>query len=199
VSPRISEARRSARRQQIVNAAVVCFARTGFHATSMADIIAESGLSAGAVYTYFASKDDLIAATTEEVTANVADILAVLQSAHEGDTLEDIVLGVLRPLDDYPDVQAKHRIMLHAWGEASGDSEIGVLLHGVYTTMLGHAAEATAAWQARGLISPAADPAQAARVLLSLVAGYIVQTALLGPVDTAGYARAAARLLGPWA
>jgi AcrR family transcriptional regulator len=64
--PRVSQRHRDARRQQIVDAARRCFTRNGFQATSMQDIFAESGLSAGAVYGYFASKDDLVAAIVEE-------------------------------------------------------------------------------------------------------------------------------------
>ena len=60
--PRVSEAHLAARRQQILDAARVCFTRNGFHATSMQDVIAEAGLSVGAVYRYFRSKEELVAA-----------------------------------------------------------------------------------------------------------------------------------------
>ena len=47
------------RRQQILGAALACFARKGYHKTTMDDIVAESGLSKGTLYWYFESKDDL--------------------------------------------------------------------------------------------------------------------------------------------
>lgn len=47
------------RRQQIMQAALTCFARKGYHQTTMDDIVAESGLSKGTLYWYFKSKDDL--------------------------------------------------------------------------------------------------------------------------------------------
>jgi len=47
------------RRQQIMEAALACFARKGYHKTTMDDIVAESGLSKGSLYWYFKSKDDL--------------------------------------------------------------------------------------------------------------------------------------------
>src|SRR5262249_59255610 len=57
--PRVSEAHLAARRQQILDAARACFLRNGFHATSIQDVIAEGGLSVGAVYRYFKSKNDI--------------------------------------------------------------------------------------------------------------------------------------------
>jgi AcrR family transcriptional regulator len=47
------------RRQQIMEAALACFARKGYYKTTMDDIVAESGLSKGSLYWYFKSKDDL--------------------------------------------------------------------------------------------------------------------------------------------
>ena len=63
--PRVTEEHRAGRRAEILTAAARLFAANGFHATSMADIISESGLSAGAVYRYFRSKEELIAAVAE--------------------------------------------------------------------------------------------------------------------------------------
>ncbi|WP_369028857.1 TetR/AcrR family transcriptional regulator, partial [Nocardia farcinica] len=60
--PRVSEEHLERRRQQILVAAQRCFSRKGFYNTSMQDVFAESGLSAGAVYRYFKSKDELVAA-----------------------------------------------------------------------------------------------------------------------------------------
>ena len=57
--PRVSEAYERARRHQILDAAAKCFSRGGFSATSMPEIAAEAGLSVGALYRYFSSKEDL--------------------------------------------------------------------------------------------------------------------------------------------
>ena len=66
--PRVSQAYLDARRQQIVDAARARFASHGFARTSMADIITESGLSNGAVYRYFASRDEIVVAVCEQGT-----------------------------------------------------------------------------------------------------------------------------------
>ena len=64
--PKISDKKREDRRQQILEAALACFSEDGFHQTGMADIVKRSGLSHGAVYLYFQSKDDLIEALADD-------------------------------------------------------------------------------------------------------------------------------------
>src|SRR6266496_1923487 len=63
--PKISPAHEQHRRDQILAAATACFARQGYHATSMDDVVRESGLSVGAIYTYFSSKEDLFVALAD--------------------------------------------------------------------------------------------------------------------------------------
>ncbi|GAA0580890.1 hypothetical protein GCM10010172_77240 [Paractinoplanes ferrugineus] len=64
--PKVSDAHRARRRQQILAAAAACFARHGFHRTSMQDIVTESGVSAGLPYRCLAGKDDIIAAIVSD-------------------------------------------------------------------------------------------------------------------------------------
>jgi AcrR family transcriptional regulator len=64
--PRTSPEQKAERRAQIVAAARTCFARSGFHNTTLQDVFAEAGLSAGCVYNYFQSKDELMLAIAEE-------------------------------------------------------------------------------------------------------------------------------------
>ena len=63
--PKISPAQEQQRREQILAAATVCFARQGYHATSMDDVVRQSGLSVGAIYTYFPSKEELFLALSD--------------------------------------------------------------------------------------------------------------------------------------
>jgi AcrR family transcriptional regulator len=45
--PKLAEQARAARRDQIAAAALACFARSGYHATTMADIAVAAGVSKG--------------------------------------------------------------------------------------------------------------------------------------------------------
>jgi AcrR family transcriptional regulator len=64
--PKISPAHEQQRRAQILAAAMACFARQGYHATSMDDVVRESGLSVGAIYSYFPSKEELFLTLSED-------------------------------------------------------------------------------------------------------------------------------------
>lgn len=83
--PRISPARQTQRRDHLLDAAERCFGRSGFRATTMQDICKEAGVSAGGVYVYFASKDDLITGIIERDRARMAADFSAL--AHAPDLL----------------------------------------------------------------------------------------------------------------
>src|ERR1700722_18576200 len=88
--PRFTEAQRETRRQQILDAALRCFSRDGFHNTTTADIVRESGVSQGTLYLYFATKDDIVVALADDRHQGEAMINALAQS--EQDPLEGLLL-----------------------------------------------------------------------------------------------------------
>ena len=54
--PKVSEEYKKNRRSQIVETARECFIKHGYQKASMSDIIAATGLSAGAIYNHFSSR-----------------------------------------------------------------------------------------------------------------------------------------------
>jgi AcrR family transcriptional regulator len=79
--PRLKPETERARREHILNSALTCFARGGFHATTMQHICKEARVSPGALYTYFDSKEALIAGLCERDRAEFAERFAVLATA----------------------------------------------------------------------------------------------------------------------
>jgi TetR/AcrR family transcriptional repressor of uid operon len=79
--PKLKPDTQRARRERILDAAELCFARAGFHRTTMQHICREAGISPGALYVYFASKEDLIAGIVERDRAKLASELAELSNA----------------------------------------------------------------------------------------------------------------------
>ncbi|MFN3624199.1 MAG: TetR/AcrR family transcriptional regulator [Hyphomicrobium sp.] len=79
--PKLKPATQRARREHILDAAEICFARAGFHRTTMQDICKEAAISPGALYVYFASKEDLIAGLAERDRSDFAERFAEVSAA----------------------------------------------------------------------------------------------------------------------
>jgi TetR/AcrR family transcriptional regulator, repressor for uid operon len=65
----------SDRRSQILEAALVCFAKRGFHQASMHDISAEAGISVGLIYRYFENKEAVISAMADRHKKEISEVL----------------------------------------------------------------------------------------------------------------------------
>ncbi|MRW89249.1 TetR family transcriptional regulator [Duganella sp. FT80W] len=94
VKRRTDPERAQNRRNQVLQAAAVCFARSGFHAASMSEISKEAGMSAGHIYNYFDNKDAIIMAFVdlhaEDVLTNLSELdslddplQSMIDNAHE--------------------------------------------------------------------------------------------------------------------
>lgn len=78
------------RRSQILDAAMAVFSRLGFHSARMDDIAEEAGLSKGALYLYYKSKDAIISAILRYIFAAAMKSLRALQES-EGSVREQIL------------------------------------------------------------------------------------------------------------
>ena len=116
--PKISDKKREDRRRQILEAALACFSEDGFHQTGMADIVKRSGLSHGAVYLYFQSKDELIEALADDRHRREAVLNSVAQgSGNPLEGLHALVCVYAQWLTD-PAGDARRRVGIHGWAEA---------------------------------------------------------------------------------
>ena len=79
--PKLKPDTQRARHEHILDAAERCFATAGFHRTTMQDICRAAGVSSGALYVYFESKEALIAGIAERDRAELAERLAGLEEA----------------------------------------------------------------------------------------------------------------------
>lgn len=88
--PKIALEAMEERRTQIVAAALRVFASKGLSKVTLRDVFREAGMSAGAVYNYFQSKDDIIFAVTEAGLANALPAFAGLDPERPV-TVDDVV------------------------------------------------------------------------------------------------------------
>jgi TetR/AcrR family transcriptional regulator, repressor for uid operon len=104
--PKLSAATQAARRAHILDAAELCFARSGFHRTSMLDICKEAGVSAGALYVYFASKEALIAGIAERDRNKLASQFAALAET------PDLAMALAKLGEHYTVEEPQHKRLM---------------------------------------------------------------------------------------
>jgi AcrR family transcriptional regulator len=174
--PRLSDTTRAQRRQHILTSAWRCFSRDGFHATSMDEIIAATGMSSSAVYRYFRSKEEIIRASAEEGVSRVREIfVALLDRDPCPDPAETLTLLVseLHRRTDNPDYDMT-RVALQTWAEALRDPVLHHRARQLYVDTLEHIAELARRWRDNGYLPPDADTEAVAATLLSIMHGLIV-------------------------
>jgi AcrR family transcriptional regulator len=196
VVPKVSQQYRDARRDQILNAARRCFLRDGFHSTSMQDLFAESGLSAGAVYRYFASKDEVIVAIAEQ---NMREVLAMLSEVAQGTpgrSLGEVMAGLMTRIQARNATEDLGGMAVLVWAEALRNPLLARQLRELLTRMGDELALLVAGHQRAGQLPGTVAADAIARTLVSVMAGYIVQLTMLGP-DAVADVPDAARALWP--
>ncbi|GJF28831.1 hypothetical protein KNE206_15310 [Kitasatospora sp. NE20-6] len=184
---RVSQAHLDARRRQILDGAARCFARNGFHATSMQDLLRESGLSAGAVYRYFASKDEIVAAIAGEcfrqVRAAFADAARAVPPPTPDILLPRVLTTVFEQASPDGDRRAFARLIIQVWTETLRNDVLAAALQEGYAVMRDIWTDLVEDYRAAGLMPPDTDPDDVARTLIATAQGFIAQQALFGDVD----------------
>lgn len=183
--PKISEEKRQARRDQILAASWICFAQRGIHQTSMADIIRESNLSAGAVYTYFKSKDDLIIAAFSEAFDQLRALLFPIITRGEPYPLPEFVRRSVEGILAYARQNDRNLgvSFLMGWSEAQSNPRIKQQIANSQLAFRQGLVGVVTKWQDRGQIAREADPTMVAQALFSFFLGFVVQSALIGEID----------------
>jgi TetR/AcrR family transcriptional regulator, repressor for uid operon len=121
------------RRTQILEAAIVCFAKRGFHQASMHDISAEAGISVGLIYRYFANKEAVISAMADRHKKEIQDLLERARQAPS--LLESLeILFTAHCCENSPKVLSAFVVDLYA--EASRNVEIADLVRDVLQTAM---------------------------------------------------------------
>ena len=121
------------RRTQILDAALICFAKRGFHQASMHDISAEAGISVGLIYRYFENKDAVISAMADRHKKVIHE---VLERARRAPTLLESleILFTAHCCEDAPQVISAFVVDLYA--EASRNPHVADLVRDVLQTAM---------------------------------------------------------------
>jgi AcrR family transcriptional regulator len=185
--PKLSETTREARRRHVMISAWKCFSRQGFQATTMDEIIAETGMSSSSVYRYFASKDELIGSAAEESLTTTRAALDELRQRHPvagpRETLAAIVAALQRHIDQ-PDYDLS-KITVNAWVEALRRPEMRDRAHRFYRETHKTLVQLAKLWRSEGLVDDDADPTAIADLFIALMPGLIVTHHLFKPANVA--------------
>ncbi|MDT5117443.1 MAG: hypothetical protein QOE30_3182 [Mycobacterium sp.] len=182
--PRLSDSTRAERQRHIEVSAWKCFSRNGFHATSMDDIIAETGMSSSAVYRYFRSKDDLIAAAADEALMLVRDTLTHLAEQDPPPSPPEVLNALVASLErqttaaDYD----LSRITIQSWGESLRRPDLHERSVDFYTEVRARLTTLAKKWQSHDRPLSKTDADAAASVLFALMPGLIVAHHLSKPL-----------------
>jgi len=189
--PKISDEHRAARQAQILDAAWRCFYRQGVQATTMEQIIAESGLSASAMYRYFAGKDDIIVAAIGSSLSRLAALLQPILESPERLSVQALLLQATSVIQSFSARAGFNltTIALHGWSEAQRNERLRGLMRDFYAAFRDRLADRVRRWQAEGEVAASAAPQDVAQTLLSLMLGFVVQSAVVHDADPAAHAR----------
>ncbi len=162
--PKLSPSTQAARRTHILDAAEICFARSGFHRTSIQDICKKAGVSAGALYVYFASKEALIAGIAERDRNKLADELAVLAG------MPDLAAALARLGEHYAVEEPQHKRLLcvEIGLESTRNAAVGEIYRSVDRFVFESFVQLFERAAAEGRIRPALPPAELARIVCIL-------------------------------
>lgn len=195
--PKVSEEYLEQRRRHILQAAQRCFARNGFYATSLQDIFRESGLSAGAVYRYFKSKDDLIQAIAAGLFERLITVIEEPLAEDPVPGIEQIIGRVAAALQEMSGEDGPARVVLPVWAAALHDPAMAAIARQVLEAVRARFIDALTRMRELGRIPPDTDPQAVGAAVFALLPGFLVQHLLLGDVTAKTFELGLSQLLAP--
>jgi AcrR family transcriptional regulator len=182
--PKVKPEAMAARREEILQAAEACFARQGFHQTTIQDVIRESGLSAGCIYGHFSGKEALIKAIGESRHAHDGALFGAGQSDPDPvESLRAIARAFLGDLQKERGLRSR-RVALQLWAEALRDEVIREQVTGGIRKPIALIAELLRRGQRLGVIDIDIDPRVTARAMVAMFQGMVLQRLWGEPFST---------------
>jgi AcrR family transcriptional regulator len=192
--PRVSVAHEQAVRQRIVDAAVKVFGEMGYQRATVQDVVRASGLSVGAVYTYFKNKEELfLVACTCEVAAQKADLR--LRMAELGSVTDRLRAAVDFAVDSALAEGPEWGVRIHAWTVAPESGELRQLLRDRRTEMVAFSRFVLADALGRGELASWIDADAIASAFVTMVDGFVVRAVETGSLTSDDARREAYALL----
>lgn len=196
MAPKVTEEHMEARREQILMAAVACFAEKGFHKTTMRDICRKADLSAGAVYSYFASKDDLITAMRQwgQQQNQTSFSAGGPAPASPREAISQVLSAFILRCRD-PNILTAIRADVLFLAEALSNEKLAECGTEDYDQIIATVMNMIEGAKAAGCINPAIDVRAISETMFSLIQGLHIQLVINPELDIEAYARAVDQLV----
>jgi AcrR family transcriptional regulator len=173
--PKVSKEYLASRREEILDAALVCFSRDGFHRTTMQDIVRESGLSPGAIYNYFKSKEEIVEAIATQRQVKERRLLRdAVETGPADTTLQRVRDAFLDELNN-PKERLRRRVSVQLWAEAQRNPNIRRMVRRSFEEPRKLISEVLSAAQKEGAIAGSIDPNALASFLIAVFHGLVLQ------------------------
>jgi AcrR family transcriptional regulator len=172
--PRIPKANFEERRKVVIDAAMTCFSQKGFHQTTMQDVATEAGVSPGALYTYFKSKEDIIEEAAKERRQSRAvrmETASLLDGAI--DTIGQIFTDFSGTLER-GDLTPESRIRPQIWADALSNDRTSHILKESWGDIIKRNAEVVRRGQDSGEIDPTLNSESVAMMVLCIADGLLL-------------------------
>jgi AcrR family transcriptional regulator len=167
------------RRRQILDAALACFRRRGFHQATMQEICAEASMSAGALYRYFNSKAEIIAAIAEDEHADSDTMF--LNAARSGSAIDALSLIARDFFGKF--AEGDGALIADIFAECIRDEAVAAPLLKINARSVAHCVEAIKTGQKRGAVDRKLDAEEAANTLFAAIEGIALRRAFLRDTD----------------
>jgi AcrR family transcriptional regulator len=198
--PRVTAAHEQEVRDRIIAAAVRVFSEKGYHSSTIADVCRESGLSVGAIYTYFASKEALFLQSCDLISARGLDELAqrLAGATTTAERLTTAISLYIETIDEYEGAPGQISLV-QAWAEADREPGVREMLAARRERLVGAGQVLLHQGIASGELPSWLDVDAVTRGLLALLDGLLLQRIEAGdayrPGDLRRRAGAIAELL----
>jgi len=178
------------RRRQILDAAMVCFAKRGFHQASMHDISAEAGISVGLIYRYFENKEDVIRAMADRHKEEIHEMLK--RARHAPTLLESLeILFTAHCCEAQPQITSAFVVDLYA--EASRNPQVADLVRDVLRTAMEGVTDLIARAPETQTAAHGLTPSELAELIFAVARGMLMRD-VLQPAELSAAERRARQL-----
>ena len=172
--PKVTIEHEQEQRRRIMSAAARCFCRNGYHRTTIEDVCKEASLSKGALYTYFASKEELLTAALQESFAATMERAQTAAAAGRNalEKLDRVADAIVEGLETGGITGTESpQLFLEIWAEASKNRTLNALYAQSYDRWRVFLAALLREGVAQGIFKPDIDPDAVVTILLATFDG----------------------------